>query len=291
MKKTLTLALMAAILLPLLTGCSSAEPLSNFNTGKDIAVVSREDGSGTRGAFVELFGILEKTEAGQKDRTTKEAVITKQTDVMMTAVAGDPYAIGYISLGSLNETVKALDIDGAQATAENVQNGTYTVSRPFYLATKGEASELAQDFMAYILSQEGQALIQNNHYIAIDEAAAPYAGSAPSGKLVVAGSSSVTPVMEKLKEAYLVVNPNATLEIQQSDSSAGMNAALEGTADIGMASRELKDSEKAELTPVAIALDGIAVIVNQANPATNLTKDQVRSIFIGETTSWSELIP
>ncbi|MEA5015370.1 MAG: substrate-binding domain-containing protein [Candidatus Limiplasma sp.] len=267
-----------------------AETNSNFDTGKEISVVSREDGSGTRGAFVELFGILEKTDAGQKDRTTKEAVITKQTDVMMTAVAGDPYAIGYISLGSLNETVKALDIDGAQATAENVKNGSYAVSRPFYLATKGEASELSQDFMGYILSQEGQALIQNNHYIAIDEAAAAYAGSRPAGKIVVAGSSSVTPVMEKLKEAYLAVNPDAVIEIQQSDSSAGMNAALEGTADIGMASRELKDSEKAELTPVAIALDGIAVIVNQANPVTNLTKDQVKSVFTGETLNWSDLI-
>lgn len=290
MKKMITAALSAVTALVLLAGCSMAETNSNFDTGKEISVVSREDGSGTRGAFVELFGILEKTDAGQKDRTTKEAVITKQTDVMMTAVAGDPYAIGYISLGSLNETVKALDIDGAQATAENVKNGSYAVSRPFYLATKGEASELSQDFMGYILSQEGQALIQNNHYIAIDEAAAAYAGSRPAGKIVVAGSSSVTPVMEKLKEAYLAVNPDAVIEIQQSDSSAGMNAALEGTADIGMASRELKDSEKAELTPVAIALDGIAVIVNQANPVTNLTKDQVKSVFTGETLNWSDLI-
>ena len=290
MKKMITAALSAVTALVLLAGCSMAETNSNFDTGKEISVVSREDGSGTRGAFVELFGILEKTDAGQKDRTTKEAVITKQTDVMMTAVAGDPYAIGYISLGSLNETVKALDIDGAQATAENVKNGSYAVSRPFYLATKGEASELSQDFMGYILSQEGQALIQNNHYIAIDEAAAAYAGSRPTGKIVVAGSSSVTPVMEKLKEAYLAVNPDAVIEIQQSDSSAGMNAALEGTADIGMASRELTDSEKAELTPVAIALDGIAVIVNQANPVTNLTKDQVKSVFTGETLNWSDLI-
>jgi phosphate transport system substrate-binding protein len=289
MKKTLALVLLAATALLLLTGCAGQG--SAYDAGKAINVISREDGSGTRGAFVELFGILVKTADSQKDRTTKEAIITKQTDVMMTAVADDPYAIGYISLGSLNDTVKAVEIDGAQATAENVKNGTYGISRPFYVATKGEASGLAQDFIGYILAREGQEIITKNHYIAAIDAPASYSGSRPSGKIVVAGSSSVTPVMEKLKEGYLALNPNATVEIQQSDSSAGMNAAMEGTCDIGMSSRELKDSEKAQLTPVAIALDGIAVIVNKENPLTGLTKQQVQSVFIGETLNWSEVLP
>lgn len=291
MKKILTLALSVVTALVFLTGCSSAEQNPNFNTSKDIVVVSREDGSGTRGAFVELLGILVKGDDGsQKDHTTKEAIIAKQTDVMMTTVAGEPYAIGYISLGSLNDTVKALDIEGVQATAENVKEGSYSVARPFFLATKGEPNELAQDFLSFILSQEGQAIVQDNKYIAIDDAAAAYAGALPAGKIVVAGSSSVTPVMEKLKEAYLALNANAEIEVQLSDSSAGMNAALEGTADIGMASRNLKDSELEALTPVAIALDGIAVIVNQANPATSLTKDQVKSVFVGETLVWGDIL-
>ncbi len=218
--------------------------VSNFDTKKAINVISREDGSGTRGAFIELFGILQKNEDGtQKDLTTKEAVIARQTDVMMTNVAGDKYAIGYISLGSLNDTVKALNIEGVVPTTENVKNGTYPVSRPFNIATKGEPTGLAKDFIDFILSAEGQAVVSKS-YIAVDDAPLAYAGSKPSGKIVVAGSSSVTPVMEKLKEAYLAVNPNAQIEIQMSDSSAGMNGAIDGTCDIGMASRELKDSER-----------------------------------------------
>lgn len=264
-----------------------AQPSNDFDTQKAITVISREDGSGTRGAFIELFGIEQKGEDGtKKDLTTKEAVIARQTDVMMTNVAGDKFAIGYISLGSLNDTVKALNIEGVVPTTENVKNGTYPVFRPFNIATKGEAGGLAKDFIDFILSAEGQAVVSNS-YIAIDDAAPAYAGTKPSGKIVVAGSSSVTPVMEKLKEAYLVINPNAQIEIQMSDSSAGMNSAIDGTCDIGMASRELKDSEKEVLTDIQIALDGIAVIVNNENPTSNLTKDQVKAIFIGEIEKWS----
>lgn len=268
------------------TGATNEKPA--FDTSKDIVVVSREDGSGTRGAFIELLGIEEKGADGSKrDNTTKEAIIAKQTDVMMTTVAGDEYAIGYISLGSLNDTVKAVKIDGAEANAENVKDGSYIVARPFFVATKGDPTGLAKDFLDFILAKEGQEVVSGS-YISVGDAA-PYAGSKPAGKIVVAGSSSVTPVMEKLKEAYAKVNPDATIEIQMSDSSAGMTGAIEGTCDIGMASRNLKDSELAELKPTQIAIDGIAVIVNNANTIDNLTPDQVKSIFVGDTTVWNEV--
>lgn len=269
-------------------GTSGTPSAPSFDQEKSIAVVSREGGSGTRGAFIELFGIEKKGADGtKKDMTTVEAVIAKATDVMMTNVASDKYAIGYISLGSLNNTVKAVKIEGVEASAENVKNGTYPISRPFNIATKGEATGLAKDFIDYILSAEGQAVVAKS-YISINSSAPAYVGSKPSGKIVVAGSSSVTPVMEKLKEAYLALNPNAQIEIQQSDSSAGMTAAMSGTCDIGMASRALKDTEKAALNSMPIALDGIAVIVNKENPISNLTKDQVNKIYTSDTLKWSE---
>ena len=294
MKKLISAALAVLFAACLLAGCEGATtPATDgtgapaFDTSQGITVVSREDGSGTRGAFVELFGILETGADGSKtDRTTEEAVIANKTDVMMTNVAGNPYAIGYISMGSLNDTVKALQIDGVDATTENVKNGSYTVARPFNLATNGEATGLAKDFIDFILSADGQAVIGHS-YIAIDDSAPAYAGSKPEGRIVVAGSSSVTPVMELLKEAYIAVNPNATIEIQMSDSSAGMNGAIDGTCDIGMASRELKDSELETLTCIPIAIDGIAVIVNNENPLPGLTKEQVKAIFTGEVTEWS----
>jgi phosphate transport system substrate-binding protein len=252
--------------------------------------VSREDGSGTRGAFIELFGIEERGDDGsRKDMTTKDAIIAKQTDVMMTNISGDKYAIGYISLGSLNETVKAVKIDGVDATTDNVKNGSYAIARPFIIATKGEPSASAADFIAFMLSADGQAVIGQS-YIAIDEAAPAYAPSSASGKIVVAGSSSVTPVMEKLKEAYIALNAGATVEIQQSDSSAGLTSAIDGTCDIAMSSRELKESELAELAPVQIAIDGIAVIANNGSPLAGLSKDQVKSIFTGETLKWSDAL-
>jgi len=268
----------------------SSQAEADFDTSKDIAVISREDGSGTRGAFVELFGVEEKDADGNKvDRTSDEADITNSTSVMMTSVAGNPYSIGYISLGSLNETVKAVKIDGAEATVENVKSGAYGISRPFNIATKAEVSEVAQDFIDFIMSSDGQKVVEEAGCIP-QETSGAYAGSKPSGKIVVAGSSSVTPVMQKLKEAYLAVNPNAEIEIQESDSTTGMNSAIDGVCDIGMASRELKDTEiEKGLTPTVIATDGIAVIVNNENPIEDLTKDQVKSIYIGETISWSEV--
>ncbi len=257
----------------------------------DIVVISREDGSGTRGAFIELMGVEVKDEAGNKsDMTTPGAVIANKTDVMLTQVSGNKAAIGYVSLGSLNDTVKALSIDGVEATNENVKNGSYAVARPFNIATKGtpEEGSLTADFISFILSKEGQEVISDG-YIPVDDAAPAYAGTKPSGKITVGGSSSVTPIMEKLKEAYVALNPNATIELQQSDSTAGMTSTIDGTYDIGMASRELKDSEKAELTGTQIAIDGIAVIVNPENPVNDLSQDAVRAIFTGETTNWANV--
>ena len=288
MKKVIGILAIAALTLTMFTGCGAADN-GEFNAEKEISVVSREDGSGTRGAFIELFAIEQKSEDGsRKDLTTKEAIIAKQTDVMMTNIAGNIYSIGYISLGSLNDSVKALQIEGVTPTTENVKNGSYPVSRPFNIATKGEPTELAKDFIDFILTSDGQAIVSGS-YISINDDAFPYSGSKPSGKLVIAGSSSVSPLMEKLIETYKTLNPNATIELQTNDSSSGMNGAIDGTCDIGMASRELKDSEKAILTNIPIALDGIAVIVNNGNPLTNLTSTQVKSIFTGEAVKWSEV--
>ena len=260
----------------------------DFDNSEYINVVSREDGSGTRGAFIELFGVEEKNDAGEKiDNTTDEAIITKSTDVMLTTVAGDEYSIGYVSLGSLNDSVKAVSIDGAEATVDNIKSGDYTIARPFNIATKGTPSDVAQDFINFIMSADGQAVISDNKYIPVDDGAAAFESNGASGKIVVAGSSSVTPVMEKLKEAYAAVNSGAEIEIQESDSTTGMTAAMDGTCDIGMASRELKDSEtEGGLTATVIAMDGIAVIVNNDNPTTDLSKDTVKGIYTGEITSW-----
>lgn len=255
-----------------------------------ITVVSREDGSGTRGAFIELFGIEEKIDGEKVDMTTEEASITNSTSVMMTTVEGDENAIGYISLGSLNDTVKALKIDGSEATAENVADGSYKVARPFNIVTAEGLSDVAQDFVDYIMSAEGQQIVEDTGYIKADPEAEAYAGEGASGKVVVAGSSSVTPVMEKLKEAYEEVNPDVTVEVQQSDSTTGINFAAEGSCDIGMASRELKEEEESlGLTPLVIARDGIAVVVNTTNEIEDMTSEQVKAIFTGEVTEWEEL--
>jgi len=271
-------------------GSNSSGNTDSFDSSKPITVISREDGSGTRSAFIELFGVQSsQSDGSKKDNTTREAIIADKTDVMMTNVANDPYAIGYISLGSMNSTIKALDIDGIAATAQNVKNGTYPIQRPFIIATKGDPTGLTKDFIDYILSTEGQAVVESRGYTAIVDNASPYTGGRPSGRIVIGGSSSVTPLMEVLREEYLKVNPNATIEIQMSDSSAGMSGTMEGSFDIGMASRELKESELAVLKPVEIAKDGIAVIVNVNNPLTNLTKEQVKAIYTGETLNWSEL--
>jgi len=269
---------------------SEATEAPAANLTSDIVVVSREDGSGTRGAFIELFGVQQKDANGNKvDYTTLDAEIVNSTSVVLETVANNVDAIGYISLGSLNDTIKALEIDGAAATVENVKNGSYKITRPFNIVLGANVSEAAQAFIDFILSAEGQKVIADDHYIPLDNAPA-YAGSTVSGKVVVAGSSSVTPVMEKLKEAYMLVNPNAEIDIQMSDSSTGINMAIEGTCDIGMASRELKDSETAAgVSSTVIATDGIAVIVNLKNPITGLTTDLVRSIYVGEITNWADV--
>ena len=284
MKKFIALALTALMLVTLAAGCGKT------SESTAIYVVSREEGSGTRGAFIELFGIEQKNEAGEKiDHTVETAEVTDSTSVMMQTIAGNKAAIGYISLGSLNDTVKALQIDGVDATAENVKNSTYKIARPFNVATLANVSPEAQDFLNFILSAEGQAMVEKANCISEGNTGA-FTGGSVSGKIVVAGSSSVTPVMEKLKEAYNAINPNLTIDIQQSDSSNGMKSAIEGLCDIGMASRDLKDSElEAGLTPTAIALDGIAVIVNTESERSGLTSDQVRAIFMGELTDWSEV--
>lgn len=255
-----------------------------------INVISREDGSGTRGAFIELFGVEEKNDAGEKvDNTTVDAEITNSTEVMMTSVAGDKQAIGYVSLGSLNDSVKAAKIDGAEATVDNIKSGTYKIARPFNIATKAEISDVAADFIKYIMSDEGQAIVEENGYISQGSEGA-YTAAGVTGKVVVAGSSSVTPVMEKLKEGYVALNPEVEIEVQQSDSTTGVTSAIEGICDIGMASRELKDSELEQgITGTVIALDGIAVIINQENPVEELSSEQVKSIYVGEYTDWSEL--
>lgn len=305
-KKTVSLLMTMALTAAMLAGCGSSETAdttatadtvaaadtatADFDTEEDISVYSREDGSGTRGAFIELFGVEEKDANGEKiDNTTEDATITNNTSVMMTGVAGDDYAIGYVSLGSLNDTVKALKIDGVEPTVENIKSDSYKVYRPFNIATKGEVSEAAQDFIDYILSAEGQQIVSDEGYITVDDAAPAFAGGQASGSVTVAGSSSVSPVMEKLAEAYMKLNGNVKIEIQTSDSTTGMTSAMDGVCDIGMASRELKDTETAELTATVIAQDGIAVVVNNNNPIDNLTKDQVKSIYVGETTSWSEV--
>ena len=255
-----------------------------------ISVISREDGSGTRGAFIELTGVEEKNDAGEKiDNTTADAEIANKTDVVLTSVAGNEKAIGYISLGALNDTVKAVKVDGAEATVDNVKAGTYKLSRPFNIATKGEPTGVANDFINFILSKEGQAVVTDNKYIAVDDNAAAFTSDGSSGQIAVGGSSSVSPVMEKLIEAYKAVNPNASIDLQTSDSTSGMTGTMDGTFAIGMASRELKDDEAAQLTGTAIALDGIAVVVNPANTVDDLSMDQIKGIYVGDITDWGDL--
>ncbi|MCI7149142.1 substrate-binding domain-containing protein [Coprococcus catus] len=301
LRKLLAMTLVVAMIGALAAGCGSKseetgaegegeQQTAEWDASNDITVVSREDGSGTRGAFIELFGIEQKDENGNKvDHTTEDANITNSTEVMMSTVAGNEYAIGYVSLGSLGDSVKAVKIDGAEATEENIKAGTYKVSRPFNIATKDEISDIAQDFINFILSEEGQKVVSENGYISLDDVK-PYESNGATGKVVVAGSSSVTPVMEKLKEAYQKVNSGAEIEINQSDSTTGMTSAMSGICDIGMASRELKDEEAQELTSIVIATDGIAVIVNNDSPVEELTSDQVKAIFTGETVAWDEIV-
>jgi len=287
-KKNMAPLLITALLLTSLVGCGTTKT-TGFDAKHTITVVSREDGSGTRGAFIELMEIQEKASDGSKvDKTTKEAIIANKTDVMLSNISGDEYAIGYVSLGSLSSSVTALSVDGVIASSENIKNHTYKIARPFNIATKDDISEVTQDFINYILSNEGQAVI-SSEYIAVDDTAAAYSGNMPSGKVVVAGSSSVTPIMEKLKEAYLKINTNAKIEVQMSDSTSGMTGAIDGTCDIGMASRNLKDSEKEKLKNTEIALDGIAIIVNPQNPLTDISSNTIKDVFVGDKLTWNEI--
>lgn len=302
-KKCLAFILVGVLALSAFTGCkknsedgsaksdgAGESGSAEFDAEREINVLTREDGSGTRGAFIELFGIEQEDETGEKiDYTTDNAAVTNSTSVMMTTVAGDLFSIGYISLGSMNDSVKAVQIDGEDATVENIKNGSYKIARPFNIATKDGISKEAQDFIDFIMSADGQSVIEDNGYISVSETGS-YSGKMDSGKITVAGSSSVTPVMEKLKEAYLKKNPNVTIEIQQSDSSTGMSDTIDGTCDIGMASRELKDSETEKgLTSTVIAMDGITVIVNNDCPINNLTGEEVKDIFMGNAVRWSEI--
>lgn len=320
MKKSNKLALAAVMVMSMMTACGAsstetAAPAADTTVAADttaadteaaateaqteaagasmegaIDVISREDGSGTRGAFIELFGVEQKDASGEKvDYTTDDAEITNSTEVMITSVAGDKQAIGYISLGSLNDSVKALKIDGAAATVDDIKDGSYKIARPFNIVTTGEVSDVAQDFINFIFSEEGQKVVEDNGYISQGNQGA-YTASGKSGKVTVAGSSSVTPVMEKLAEAYKALNSEVTVEVQQSDSTTGVTSALEGVCDIGMASRELKEEETAKgAQGQVIAMDGIAVVVNNENPVEDLTAEQVKDIYVGDTTDWSEL--
>ena len=267
-----------------------AESTGDFDADQDITVISREDGSGTRGAFIELTGVEEKNADGQKvDNTTEAAAIQSSTNGVMTAVANDETAIGYISLGSLNNDVKAVTVGGVEASAETVKDGSYVLSRPFNIVTNGDATDpVAVDFIAYCLSKDGQAIATDNGYIGED--GADFTSAQPSGKIVVGGSSSVSPLMEKLIEAYKTVNPNAELELLTTDSTTGVSGALDGTYTIGMASRELKDSEvEGGAQATVLALDGIAVVVNPDNSTDDLTVDQIKGIYTGELTVWSDV--
>lgn len=277
MKKFLALLSCAVLMAATAVGCGSQN--------EKITVVAREDGSGTRSAFSELMGIVKD----DKDNTTDTAEVTNSTSVMLTTVAGNQAAIGYVSLGSLNDTVKAVKVDGVEATAENVKAGKYAVSRPFNIVTGKDLTPLAQDFISYILSTDGQAVVDEKGYISVTQGEA-YKASGQTGTLTIAGSTSVAPLMEVLADKYMALNSGVKIEIQQSGSSAGITSAVEGVCQIGMASRELKDSETAKgVTATKIAMDGIAVIVNKDNSFSELTSDQIRKIYTGETTQWSDL--
>lgn len=291
MKTRISLLVVLILVFTLITGCAQVdkEDSEGSTLSDTINVVSREDGSGTRGAFIEIVGILEKnSEGNETDNTYEEAIIQNGTDAVMTTVVGDKDSIGYISLGSLNDRVTALKIDDVEATSENVQNESYKISRPFNIGYKGELSLLAEDFLSFIMSSEGQGIIVEEGYVEASTDLINYNGSDQKGSLMVAGSTSVSPVMEKLAEKYEDLHPDVSIEIQSTGSSAGMQSAIEGSADIGMASRQLKESEKEILSHRVMAIDGIAVIVNNENPLESISLDGVKSIYTGEITTWDD---
>lgn len=269
--------------------------LAAFDASQTISVVSREEGSGTRGAFIELTGIATKGADGKEvDNTYLEADFVNSTSLVMTTVASNEYAIGYASLSSVlaNDTVKALKVNGVVASTEDILSQAYPIARPFNIVTKGELTdEIAKDFYAFIMSKEGQKVVGENGLVPVDTAETPaYEGKALEGKLTVGGSTSVTPIMEKLAEAYNVLQPKVVIDLQSTGSTAGVTGALDGTYQLGMASRGLKDSEKGNgAVGTVIAMDGIAVIVHPDNPIEDLTVEQIRQVFVGEVTTWDAL--
>lgn len=282
-----------------------------------IGVVSREDGSGTRGAFVEIVGVVDEDD---NDMTTLDAVIQNSTNGVMQTVAGDVQAIGYISLGSLGDAVKGLAVDGVEVTSENVTNGSYPIARPFNVAWSKdtELSDVATDFLDFVYSAQGQTIVEEEGYVQVTRSAGEeaeevtqeetteaesteesseetvelpsYEAAGLEGTIEVVGSTSVSPIMEKLAEAYSELNEGVTINITSNGSSAGMEAAMNGTAELGMASRDLTDDEKGALNYDAVAIDGIAVIVHTENPLSDISLEHVKQIFLGEVTEWEEIV-
>ncbi len=294
--KFIFVLLVVVISLGALTGCSkensaSSDENSKFDTSSKISVISREEGSGTRGAFIDLFKVKEKDKNGKKiDRTIETADISQSTGVVINSVSSNQNAIGYISLGSINDNIKALKVNGVTPTKENIKSGSYKIARPFNIATKGKQDKVVEDFIKFILSDDGQKIIEENGYIASTNGKGKFVGSNVKGKIVITGSSSVSPVMEKLKETYEKINQDVKIELNQSDSTNGMNSVIDGIANIGMASRELKESElKKGLNKIVIAKDGIAIIVNKNNTLTSIKSGDVKKIYIGEIVKWDEI--
>jgi len=315
MKKTLAVVLISALALTVGFGCSrssdapagaqvpaqsnapagaqasapSGGAASNFNSNREITVVSRESGSGTRGAFIELTGVEVRVDGNTTDMTSPEAVIGNGTNAIMTNVAGDTYAIGYISTGSVNSTIKTVNIDGVEPTAANILAGSYKIARPFIVVTMDNLNAASQDFLNFIMSKEGQEIVADR-YIPVDTSAPAFQSSGAAGVVVTGGSTSVSPVMERLAEGYRAINPGVTIEIHSTGSGAGITGAIDGVVDIGMSSRDIRDSEMEQLNQqLTIAMDGIAIIVNNDNPLTNLSMDEVREIFTGERSRWSDV--
>lgn len=288
-KIILAVVLVAAIAVTVFAGCSAKKDNNkNENTasGGAITVISREDGSGTRDAFTELMEIID--EQGN-DATVDTAEITNSTSVMMSTVNGNANAIGYVSLGSLSDEVKALSLDGVAPSTQTVKDGSYKLQRPFNIAyNETSLSDAAKDFIRYIMSTQAAEVINEEGYIAMDTAE-DYKASGLSGTVTLAGSTSVAPLMNVLADKYEILNPNVKIEIQESGSSAGIQSAIEGAVNIAMSSRNLKDEESKVLASKKIALDGIAVIVNSSNGLNNITSAHLKDIYTGKVTKWEEV--
>lgn len=291
-RKFLALLAVAVLGVTAFTGCGNSEAQAaegGFNTSRGITVVSREDGSGTRTAFIEITGVQARDADGNnRDFTTLDAEIANGTSLVIGSVAGNEYAMGYISLGSLNDNVRAINVNGAAPTSANVQSGAYPLFRTFYVSVQNDLDSATQSFIDFMLSQEGQAVVSGN-YIPVSANAPAFAGENPGGTIVVAGSTSVAPLMERLREAYIAINPNVNIEINVQGTSAGIQASINGTAQIGMSSRALNATELESVNAIAIAYDGLAVIVNNANPLADITTEEIRQIFVGELTRWNEI--